>query len=87
MTSGTTPQLPKWGHCYGEHWRKAIIAGSARAGARSRDRATQGPWQGLWGALQRVSSLAAVLTWPAEHLQEFQPTLTALTPRLVCDGF
>lgn len=34
-----------------------------------------GPQQRVWGALQGVSSLSAMLAWPAEHLQELQPTL------------
>lgn len=50
-------------------------------------KSTQDPWQGLWSALQKVPSLATMLAWPAEHLQELQNMLTALTPRQGCDSF
>lgn len=52
----------------------ATTALSATAWVDGRAGATQGQ-QRVWGALQRVSSLSAMLAWPAEHLQELQPML------------
>lgn len=76
MTSETIPQLPKWGHCYGNvggtHHSMQCYTMSRQQGWGH-----TGPQQRVWGTLQRVSSLSATLAWPAEPLQELQPTLQA----------
>lgn len=74
MTPETIPQLPKWGHCHGNvggnhHSMQCYSMGQQQGWGHT------GPQQRGWGALQRVSSLSAMLAWPAEHLQDLQPKL------------